>query len=171
MLEADARAHLLLFAGHTAQTTEQFLARFAARLAKRGVDIARRVTLLPIVPRETYLRINAACDAMLDSLHYSGGNTSLDAIAVGLPVITLPGRFMRGRQTLAMLAALDVPELVASGPDDYVALALRIAQDAAWRDEVVGRISAGRGRLFRDASSVRALERFFAAQLGGEPDV
>jgi predicted O-linked N-acetylglucosamine transferase (SPINDLY family) len=29
---------------------------------------------------------------MLDSVHWSGGNTSIDAIAAGLPIVTLPER-------------------------------------------------------------------------------
>lgn len=171
VLEADARGRLLLFAGHTEATTDRFLERLSARLRSAGVDIAARVTLLPIMPRETYLAVNAAADAMLDSLHWSGGGTSLDAFAVGLPVVTLPGRFMRGRQTLAMLRALDVPELVATDRDDYVALALRLGGDGAWRDAISRRILAGRSRLFEDRSAIRALERYFEAQVASDAPV
>ena len=69
-----------------------------------------------------------------------------------------------------MLRAIDVAELVAADADDYVSIALRIAQDAAWRESVVQRISAGRGRLFHDASAIRALERFLAEQAEGGSD-
>ena len=69
--------------------------------------------------REDYLRINRACDVMVDSLHWSGGNASLDALHCGLPVITCPGRYMRGRQSAAMLRALDCAELIAQSPRNW----------------------------------------------------
>jgi hypothetical protein len=73
-------------------------------LEARGV--ARdRVVVRPQVGHDDYLALCAACDAMLDSVRWSGGNTSLDAIACALPVVTLPGAYMRARQSAAMLAA------------------------------------------------------------------
>jgi predicted O-linked N-acetylglucosamine transferase (SPINDLY family) len=36
-------------------------------------------------------------DVILDSIGWSGGNTSLQAIELGKPVVTLPGAFMRAR--------------------------------------------------------------------------
>jgi len=154
---------VLFFAGHTSETTEQFLQRFARTLKTRGLDVADRVILLPITSRDTYLRINMACDVMLDSLHWSGGNTSLDAIAAGLPVVTLPGRFMRGRQTCGMLMVAGVPELIAADARDYVARALRVVSDAAFRESVVERLRAGSESLFNDRSAIDAMQAFYGA--------
>ena len=61
--------------------------------------------VLPAVPHDDYQRVNLACDAMLDTLHWSGGNTTLDALACGLPVVTLPGAFMITRQRMTKSAA------------------------------------------------------------------
>jgi CRISPR-associated protein Csy1 len=161
VLAADPQGSVLFFGGHTRETTEQFLQRFAGVLDRRGMDIRERAILLPITSRETYLRINTACDVMLDSLHWSGGNTSLDAIAVGLPVVTLPGRFMRGRQTYGMLRVAGVPELIAEDQRSYVALACRLARDAAFRASVVHRLQAGKARLFDDRSAIDAMQAFY----------
>jgi CRISPR-associated protein Csy1 len=151
----------MLFAGHTSNATELFLQRFGAALAAHGLDIRTRVCLLPIMARETYLRVNAACDVMLDSLHWSGGNTSLDALACGLPVVTLPGAYMRGRQTYGMLQLVGVPELIAGDEDDCVRVALRVARDSDWRQQLVDRIAAGRPKLFRDSAPVAAMQAFY----------
>jgi predicted O-linked N-acetylglucosamine transferase (SPINDLY family) len=107
-----------------------------------------------------YLRVNAVCDAMLDTLHWSGGNTSLDAIASGLPIVTLPGRFMRGRQSLAMLGILGLEELVATDEADYVRLAVRLATDRPWRAQVAGRMAGSSGRLFDQPGPIEALAAF-----------
>jgi CRISPR-associated protein Csy1 len=92
-------------------------AAFAARLAAAFEAPHRhpraRDLPAPNIPHPTYLRLNELCDVMLDTLHWSGGNTSLDALASGLPVVTLPGELMRGRQSQAMLQALGARELVA----------------------------------------------------------
>jgi predicted O-linked N-acetylglucosamine transferase (SPINDLY family) len=68
---------------------------------------------------------------MLDTMHWSGGNTSLDALSSGLPIVTLEGRFMRGRQSAAMLRTVGVEELIARDAQQYVDIALRVARDPA----------------------------------------
>jgi predicted O-linked N-acetylglucosamine transferase (SPINDLY family) len=100
---------------------------------------------------------------MLDTLRWSGGNTSLDAIACGLPVVTLPGRFMRARQSAAMLRLAGVPDLVATDVDGYVALAQRLALDRAWRDEIAARVAAGAARIFDDPAPVATLADWLSA--------
>ena len=46
-----------------------------------------------------YLCVMLLADVMLDPLHFGGGKTSLDALSLGVPIVTLPGKFMRGRAT------------------------------------------------------------------------
>jgi predicted O-linked N-acetylglucosamine transferase (SPINDLY family) len=104
---------------------------------------------------------------MLDTLHWSGGNTSLDALAAALPVVTLPGAFMRGRQSLGMLRLLGVDDLVARDSDDYVRIAVRLGRDAAWRSAVAARIEQRSAALFDRREPVEALEAFLEAAASG----
>ena len=104
--------------------------------------------------------MNQVCDVMLDTLHWSGGNTSLDALASGLPVVTLPGDLMRGRQSRAMLEMMGVDELVASDRADYVEKAVALGRDRDRRRALAERIAAARGVLFERDEPVRALEDF-----------
>ena len=156
----ETGAHLLAFEGRHPRLTRAWRARLDRSLDARHVP-RERVVVVPQVPHDDYLTIGAACDAMLDSVRWSGGNTSLDAIACSLPVVTLPGAYMRSRQSSAMLAQVGVPELVARDAADYVAIAARLAQDRAWRDELAERIDRGAARLFDDPAPVDA----FAAAL------
>ena len=115
-------------------------------------------SFLPQCGHDDFLRINAVCDAMLDTQRWSGGNTSLDALAAGLPIVTLPGRFMRGRQSAAMLSLAGLAELVATDVDDYVRIAsARRDRRAVARSGLRARIRDGRGRVFNDAAPVAAL--------------
>jgi protein O-GlcNAc transferase len=157
VLAATNESRLVLFEGTHPALTARYLARLSAALAVRGVVSNGRIRMLPRRGHADYLRINTCCDAMLDTSRWSGGNTALDALACGLPIVALPGRFMRGRQSMAMLEQSGVPELVAKDDDDYVRTAARLADDRAWRETLAARIRDGRGRVFDDPAPVAAL--------------
>jgi protein O-GlcNAc transferase len=97
---------------------------------------------------------------MLDTVHWSGGNTSLDALASGLPVVTRPGALMRSRQSRAMLEIVGAPELVAPDFEGQVATAVRVGRDPEARRALAGRILENRGALFGRDEPIRALEAF-----------
>jgi CRISPR-associated protein Csy1 len=136
-------------------------AKFKARLEGAGIS-GGRVIMLEQRSHEAFLAVNAVCDVMLDTLRWSGGNTSLDAIASGLPIVTLPGTFMRGRQSAGMLETMGLSELMACDVEDYVRKAAAIATDGAYRRELSRRIEDSRGRIFDDATPISALAGFLA---------
>ena len=168
VLERDPGGVAVMFASHHENLTQAFAARLGRALEARGVDIHERVVFLaPFIPHARYLRLNALCDVMIDTLHWSGGNTSLDALAMGLPIVTCPGELMRGRQSQAMLRLLGVEELVARTPDELVEKVLRVGSDRAWREELSGRILGACGALFERDEPVRALEDFLERAAAG----
>jgi predicted O-linked N-acetylglucosamine transferase (SPINDLY family) len=105
-------------------------------------------------------------DVFLDTIGFSGFNTALQAIQCSLPVVTLQGRFLRGRLASGILRRMGLSELVAQDEDQYVALAARLVRDRDYREEMRRRIEANRHLLFEDVAPVRALEDFLAARAG-----
>src|SRR5262245_31476200 len=91
---------------------------------------------------------------MLDTSRWSGGNTALDALA--LPLVALPGRHMRARQSAAMLRQAGVPELIVGYSDDCVRIGSALAGDRDARDAFAARLREGRERVFDDLAPVRA---------------
>jgi protein O-GlcNAc transferase len=163
VLEQEADSVAVLFSSERQPAAMRTaIERLQREFELRGMDTSGRIKILPRLSRNEFLRVNQLCDAMLDTMHWSGGNTSLDAIASGLPIVTLPGRFMRGRQSLAMLKALGCSELVAEDRESYVATALRLGRDKEWRDTISRRIVERRHELFNQTAPVRALEDFFS---------
>ncbi len=162
VLAADTDGHLVMFEARQPAVTDAFRARLARAFDLSHAALGERVTFLPYMPHDAFLRVNAACHVMLDTLHWSGGNTSLDALAAGLPVVTAPGEFMRGRQSAAMLRMLGVPEL-AVAPADYVATAVGLGRDAQAREALRRRILDSRGELFDRPEPIAALQDFLAA--------
>ncbi|MEQ1518254.1 MAG: tetratricopeptide repeat protein [Usitatibacteraceae bacterium] len=163
----DPQGVLVMFAGQNDGVTQRFIARLSATFVAQGVAPQGRVKLLPYSSHDDFKRINALCDVMLDSLHWSGGNTSLDALAMGLPVVTLPGEFMRGRQTMGMLNLLGMNELIATSEEDYLAIAKRLATDRKYRDELSQKILSNLSRLFDDPEPPQALGRLLQAMVQG----
>jgi predicted O-linked N-acetylglucosamine transferase (SPINDLY family) len=102
---------------------------------------------------------------LLDTLEWSGGKTTLEALACGLPVVTCPGRFMRGRHAFAMLRMMGIPDTLAADKDAYVRTAVRLAHDPALLAEMRSQVADRRNRLYRDRRFIEALEEFYAAQV------
>jgi CRISPR-associated protein Csy1 len=163
ILARESRAVIVMFQSRFDSITSLYVDRLSRRFAARGLATSGRMKLLPNVDHANYLRVNLACDAMLDSLYWSGGNTSLDAIACGLPIITRSGDLMRGRQSAGMLSLMGLDELVAATNDAYVDLALRLGRDAPYRERVRTLIAERSSRLFDEVAAVRALEDFLLA--------
>jgi len=157
VLAAAPSARLLVFEGRHPVLTAKYRARIEAACAAQGVRLDDRLVVRAQCRHDVYLQLNQACDATLDTLRWSGGNTSLDSIACGVPVVTLPGRFMRARQSAAMLTLAGATELVARDENDYVEIASRIAGDAAFANEMAQRLSTGRARVFDDPAPLAAL--------------
>jgi predicted O-linked N-acetylglucosamine transferase (SPINDLY family) len=86
---------------------------------------------------------------------------------MGLPVVTLPGGLMRGRQSQAMLRMLGCDELVAKDVDDYVSKAIGLGRDMDRRQAMRARILANRGALFERDEPIRALESFLEQAVAG----
>ena len=105
---------------------------------------------------------------MLDTLRWSGGNTSLDALAAGLPLVTLPGRFMRGRQSAGMLTITGLDDLIARDEDDYVRIASALGSDRDYQQEVSRRTRDAAAKVFDDALPLRALEDALSSLVRGE---
>lgn len=153
----DPNGVLVLFQGEARGALAPFRRRLAAALRVRDADPDRQLLFLPMTTRERFLEINRACDVMVDSLHWSGGNTSIDALLCGLPVVTCPGRFMRARQSAAMLRRLGLDELIVDTPDALAGKAVAIARNSEWRRDLGRRIEDGLPALFDTAGLAGSL--------------
>jgi predicted O-linked N-acetylglucosamine transferase (SPINDLY family) len=93
------------------------------RFAAHGID-AGRLILEGYVPRANYLAAYQRVDIGLDPFPYPGGTTTVEALWMGVPVLTLAGERFLSRQGVGLLMNAGLPEWVASSPDDYVARAV-----------------------------------------------
>ena len=101
-----------------------------AIFAEEDVD-PQRVRFEPGRSHAEFLRWLGQIDLVLDTFPGSGGLSLLDALWMGVPIVTLAGDWAGARQGLSMLASIGRREWAAANAADYVALALRLAGDVA----------------------------------------
>lgn len=151
-------AYLLFFEDLFQKNTNDFRLRLEDSLTQKGVS-RTRCAFLPRMGRENFRGVLAACDLMLDTVHWSGGNTSLDALAAGLPLITLPGKYMRGRQSAAMLQQIGLDaDLVVQSREAYVEKASLLCKDREYLADIRHKITQAKHRLFNDDSTTQQLQ-------------
>jgi len=128
---------------------------------RAGLDGDRFVRVLPKQEFDAYLDLLQVADVFLDTIGWSGGLTTLDAVQCGLPVVTLPGEFLRGRQSTGILKQMGVEDTIAASLDEYVEIAARLGLDGQWRRHISARLLERRSRLSDDRTWLPALEDFY----------
>jgi tetratricopeptide (TPR) repeat protein len=156
ILRRDERAHLVLIHGKYRHWDELLMRRFAQTIP----EVVDRIHFLPPQVPADFRSLIAACDVMLDPLHFGGGTTSYECFALGAPVVTLPSQFLRGRVTLAMYKKMGVLECVAADAQGYVDMAVKLGTEAGYRHSMQAKILEACPVLFEDVLAVRELERF-----------
>ncbi|MGA7938156.1 MAG: tetratricopeptide repeat protein, partial [Kovacikia sp.] len=146
----------------------QFQQRLKHAFAQVGLDSAAYCIMLPPLSQADYWNLNQIADVFLDSFHWSGGHTTLEAIACNLPVVTLPGEIMRGRHSYAILNRLGMTDTIASTQAAYIEIAVRLGSDRAWRNAIIQRMIHHSPDLYDDKTCVIALEKFYERVVKGE---
>lgn len=118
----DARLEIFITGG------EANNASVRRRIESEGLD-PRRFSLVDRMKYKQYLEYCSRIDMALDPFPYNGGTTTLDALWMGLPVVTLEGDRPVARAGATLLRNVGLPELVARDVDEYVELACGLARD------------------------------------------
>jgi predicted O-linked N-acetylglucosamine transferase (SPINDLY family) len=106
----------------------------AAGVRPERVDFGGRVS------RRAYLERYHRIDIVLDTFPFAGGTTSLDAIWMGVPFVTLSGEPTLQRAGVSIAMNLGLPELVATSEEEFVVKSVELSRD-------VERLSRLRGEL------------------------
>ncbi len=113
----DSRLMLLMISERQRQRTRQLFAE--AGIAPERLEFAGRQG------RWNYLSTYNDIDVCLDPLPYNGITTTLDALWMGTPVVSLVGNTAPGRAGLSILSAAGFAELVATSEEEFIDIACR----------------------------------------------
>lgn len=146
ILRTDPGARLILLDLTPNSLMRQVQQRLQAQLPDR---LGSRILVLPRLDPTGFSSLLAAVDVVLESFPFSSYNTLMAAFAVGTPVVTLPGRFLRGRYCLGLYRQMGLESApIADSIGAYAELAVRIAQDARYRQRLQTRILAACPKIF-----------------------
>ena len=120
------------------------------RMAKAGVN----AIWMPRLNMSEFKSLLAIADVNIDTPGWNGGNTTVEALTAGTPVVSFPGEFMRGRHGLAFLTLAGVPGLVAQSEEGFVDLACDFARQRAAMSDLDA------DWLYDDLKPVAALDEF-----------
>lgn len=160
----------LFTSGESSLITEQFRLRLTEVFNRYNLSASYHLVFLPPLDRKSYQALNLISDAYLESIGWSGCNSALEALSCNLPVVTLPGRLMRSRDSFAILTMMGVTETVASTLDEYIEIAVRLGIDPNWRKTISDRIAENKHLVYRDRTCIIALEDFIERVVKERPN-
>lgn len=122
---------------HNSETMIQ--RRIIDRMTENGIA-PERILFNEGSSETAYLEALGNLDIALDTHPYSGGVTTLEALWMGVPVVTWAGNSFAGRHSASHLSAIGLADWVTGDPDSYVDKLVALASDP-------GALIAWRGRL------------------------
>lgn len=139
------------------------------RAASHGVA-PHRIEFRGPVPHRDMLEEYADIDVALDPFPFSGALTTIEALWMGVPVVTLEWHRPVSRQSASILRAIGLESLIATTPRAYAAAAVELARDRERRLAMRNTLRATiRSSALGDGRAVAAeLEKAFG-QLHGTP--
>ena len=164
ILRADPAGEVVFVLNHQLELWQRLQARFACTIP----DVAARLRYLPFQSLPDFIALLRLADVMLDTLAFNGGTTSLEALAVGTPIVTLPGEFYRQRVTYGLYNLMGWFECVARDADDYVRLAVEVAQNPDHRAALKQQILARHQILFGQEAGIHEVGRFLLSMIEGQ---
>ena len=96
---------------------------------KKPFSFRDKFQFIDRLSRKNFIENIKNYDVVLDTFSWSGGNTHLEALLCGVPVVTLPGDSMRSRHTYALLKKIKLNNLIAKDRNDYCEILKNLIND------------------------------------------
>lgn len=155
------RACFVFIANQSAKITDRFYQRLGSAFQRHGLEADHFCRILPRLNGNDFMALNLSSNVLLDTLEWSGGKTTLEALDCGLPVLTCPGGFMRGRHAYAMLKMINLTATIAKDKDAYCDIAVKLGTDQNFYATVKQHLLEHREKLYGDKNFITGLEKFY----------
>tara|TARA_Y100001968_G_scaffold4538_1_gene4045 strand:- start:16379 stop:18823 length:2445 start_codon:yes stop_codon:yes gene_type:complete len=159
ILEEIPNAYLFFFEGEKKYETDLIKKRWK----KNTQFILTKTIIHPRAEFDTYLSIIKSFDIILDPFYFGMGNTFFQAMALGIPVVTMPAKQARGRVVFAGYKQMGIKEPPqASSPEEYISICKKLAFDNSYKNRIVNQIlSKSKENLFNDSTIFKQYIDFF----------
>lgn len=156
LLAADPAGDIVFVVNYQQELWRQLQRRFARTVP----DSASRMKYLSYLSMPDFIALLRLAEVVLDTFAFGGGTTSLESLAVGTPVVTLPGELLRNRGTSGLYRRMGLLDCIAENEEDYVRRAVEIATNPARRASLKAEILAGNSVLFGQQEGIRQASEF-----------
>lgn len=133
--------------------------RLRKAFKNQGLDSSDHIVFLPEMNLSTYLGLCKQAHLFLDTPVNSGLLSSIEALETGIVPVTLSGDYMRSRQTAELLKMLDVEDTIANDIEEYIEIAIDLANNEEKRKAISAKILANKSRFYRDERVPEALQK------------
>jgi predicted O-linked N-acetylglucosamine transferase (SPINDLY family) len=145
-----------------AAVADLFRRRLDSAFSHLGLKASDHCLFIESLSMERFVAAMGNCDIFLDSIGWSGCNSTLESLVHNLPVVTFRGPLMRGRHSSAIMDRIGVAETVADSIDEYVGIATRLATDPEERRRISLKIDRNKHTIYGDRECIARLEDFIA---------
>ncbi|MEX3964389.1 tetratricopeptide repeat protein [Paraburkholderia sp. EG286B] len=110
-------------------TSIEQMNKLARLFANEGIDV-NRISFMQRKGTDVYLQQHQQVDVCLDAFPFAGSTTTMHALWMGVPTMTLPGVSMASRGSTGWLSHLGLDEaFVANDKDDFVSKCVALGND------------------------------------------
>ena len=135
ILDTDPSAIIIIPVDRAGQSG--WLSSLKGRLLRTlGVENRCRVVFCDLLSREGMFDLLQMADVSIDTFPVGGGITSLESLGNGIPTVTCGACQSVIRTTSTALESMGISNLTAADPDEFVALAVKAANDAQFHSEM-----------------------------------
>jgi predicted O-linked N-acetylglucosamine transferase (SPINDLY family) len=140
ILKATPNSYLLL-KGIAEEALQQSLGQLA-----QDVNVSLdRIRPIPYAPSEEIHRANLAiADIILDTFPYNGATTTMEALWMERPIVTLVGQQFSARNSYTMMMNAGITEGISWTPEEYVAWGIRLGTEPELRQQVAWKLRQGK---------------------------
>lgn len=154
ILRQDPKGIILLISGEK----KAWNLKIIDRISSKDSSIVNRIKFLRRLDSKNFVRLLKLSDCILDPITFGGGITSLEALYVGTPIITLPGNYLRSRLTQGFYKKIGIQDFIVNSKEEYIDLALSLVKSKEYNYECRKKILEKSKLLFQDMDSVTDLE-------------
>jgi predicted O-linked N-acetylglucosamine transferase (SPINDLY family) len=158
ILEKDKDGYFIMNDRGEKQKIPELMARFEKHL---GTELCKRICVLPTIPEHEFLDFISLANVLLDPTYFGSGRSGYEAFVAGVPLITHPGDFMKGRVVFGIYQKIGMTDCIANSREEYIEKAVNIANDPIKRQTISDVMKSRAECLFKPQEICRETEKFF----------
>ncbi len=156
----DPKAKLIFFESNSKNNMDYFIKQ---RLLK-NID-KNHISFRKWAKTNEFFSLLNHSDAVLEPIVFGFGTTIMEAFSIGTPIVTLPGNSIASRGGLLFYTKIDTLDLVAKNEKDYINLAVKLANNQDFRNNIKEKILKNNHLIYEKNDIVKELATFFKKAL------